>query len=79
MAGNAALAKVKIRTEIRTGNPYMEITEMAGEKKIDMVVVSTHGYTGFKHVFMGSTAERIIRHAPCPVLTVRLEEHEFID
>jgi nucleotide-binding universal stress UspA family protein len=79
LARNVASEMVKIRTEIRIGIPYMEITEMADEKKIDMLVVSTHGYTGLKHVFMGSTAERIIRHAPCPVLTVRLEEHEFID
>ena len=40
-------------------------------QKVDLIVISTHGYTGLAHVFMGSTAERVVRHAPCPVLVVR--------
>jgi nucleotide-binding universal stress UspA family protein len=41
--------------------------------KADMIVISTHGYTGLKHTIMGSTAERVVRHAPCPVLVLRAE------
>ena len=42
-----------------------------------VIVIATHGYSGFKHLFMGSTAERVVRHAPCPVLVVREHEREF--
>jgi nucleotide-binding universal stress UspA family protein len=66
------------RTVIRYGAPFAEITEAARSLKVDLIIVTTHGYTGLKHVFMGSTAERVVRHAPCPVLTVRQKEHEFV-
>jgi nucleotide-binding universal stress UspA family protein len=59
------------RAEVRVGRPYDEIVLAAAEHKADLIVVSTHGYTGIKHVLLGSTAERVVRHAPCPVLTVR--------
>lgn len=59
------------RTVLRSGRPYIEIAEAAAELKADLVVLTTHGYTGLKHVLLGSTAERVIRHAPCPVLVVR--------
>ena len=60
------------------GSPYAEITEAARTMKVDLIILTTHGYTGLKHVFMGSTAERVVRHAPCPVLIVREKEHEFV-
>ncbi len=47
------------------------IKEYVNEKKIDLIVISTHGCKGLKHAFYGSTAERIIRESPCPVLTIR--------
>ena len=56
---------------VRVGRPYDEIVGVATEENIDLIVLSTHGYTGLKHVLMGSTAERVVRHATCPVLTVR--------
>jgi universal stress protein A len=56
---------------VRQGTPFNEICIAAAELKTDLICVSTHGYTGLKHVFMGSTAERVVRHAPCPVLVVR--------
>jgi len=56
---------------VRLGQPFHEIATAAKELKADLVVISTHGYTGLKHVLLGSTAERVVRHAPCPVLTVR--------
>ena len=63
----------------RIGRAFQEVTEFADEKNIDLLVISTHGYTGLKHVLMGSVAEQIVRYAPCPVLTVRLEEHDFVE
>jgi universal stress protein A len=66
------------KTIVRQGVPYAEITDAARTLKVDLIVITTHGYTGLKHVFLGSTAERVVRHAPCPVLTVREKEHEFI-
>jgi nucleotide-binding universal stress UspA family protein len=63
---------------VRYGSPFVEITEVARTLKVDLIILTTHGYTGFKHVLMGSTAERVVRHAPCPVLTVREKEHEFV-
>ena len=44
----------------------------------NLIIVSTHGRTGLKHVFMGSVAENVVRLAPCPVLVVREHEHEFL-
>ncbi len=63
---------------VRDGVPFHEITEAARTLKVDLIIISTHGYTGLKHALLGSTAERVVRHAPCPVLTVRAKEHEFV-
>jgi len=63
---------------VRFGTPYAEITSAARTLKVDLIILTTHGHTGLKHVFLGSTAERVVRHAPCPVLTVREKEHEFV-
>jgi nucleotide-binding universal stress UspA family protein len=56
---------------VRNGVPYREITDAARTLKVDLIVIATHGYSGLAHVFMGSTAERVVRHAECPVLVVR--------
>lgn len=63
---------------MRTGQPLSEIVRAAKELDVDLIIISTHGHTGLKHVFLGSTAESVVRYAPCPVLTVREHEHEFI-
>jgi universal stress protein A len=55
---------------IRRGTPFHEIALAAQELNADMVVLATHGYTGLKHVVLGSTAERVVRHTHCPVLVV---------
>jgi len=70
--------RVEVRVMTRLGRPYVEITEAARDTKADMILLATHGHTGLKHVLLGSTAERVVRHAPCPVLTVRDPEHDFI-
>jgi universal stress protein A len=70
--------KLPARTLARTGAPYHEIVEAAREEEVDLVVLSTHGRTGFKRLLLGSTAERVVRYAPCPVVVVRDKERELI-
>ena len=62
---------VPVYPEVRIGKPYNEIVAAAKVSSADLIVIATHGYTGLKHVLLGSTAERVVRHAPCPVLVVR--------
>ena len=71
-------APVRATPLVREGKAFSEIVAAAEERGADMIVISTHGYTGLKHLFMGSTAERVARHARCPVLIVREKEHEFV-
>jgi len=58
-------------TAVRWGSPVEGIVVHAAELKVDMIVIATHGRTGLSHVLLGSVAERIVREAPCPVLTIR--------
>lgn len=60
------------KTLVRFGQPYHEISEAARTQKVDLLVITTHGRTGLQRALLGSTAERVVRHAPCPVLTVRV-------
>jgi len=68
----------QVRSEVRTGLAAFEIVEAAKELDVDLIVIATHGYTGWKHFCIGSTAERVVRAAPCPVLVVREKEHDFV-
>ena len=70
--------KAKPKTSETIGSVVQTITEYAVAEKIDLIVMGTHGRTGAAHMFMGSVAERVVRLAPCPVLTVRHPEREFI-
>ena len=63
---------------VRVGNPWQEICRYAEAEKIDLIVIGTHGYTGVRHVLIGSVAERVVQHAPCPVLTVKTNERDFV-
>jgi nucleotide-binding universal stress UspA family protein len=56
---------------VRGGRPYEEIVRLAGEIDAHLIALSTRGYSGLKHLLLGSTAERVVRSAPCPVLVVR--------
>jgi len=58
-----------------TGIPYIEIVKRATELHADMIVIGTHGRTGMKHLLIGSVAERVVRTADCPVLTIRHPDH----
>jgi nucleotide-binding universal stress UspA family protein len=60
------------------GSPILEIIRYARKHDIDLIVLATHGRTGLTHVVMGSVAESVVRSAPCPVLTVRPEGHQFV-
>jgi nucleotide-binding universal stress UspA family protein len=62
---------VKSSTVVTKGTPYLEIIKKARKEGTDLIVMGTHGRTGAKHVLMGSVAERVVRMAPCPVLTVK--------
>jgi nucleotide-binding universal stress UspA family protein len=59
-------------------SPAAAIAEYARREQIDLIIVGTHGRGGVAHLMMGSVAERVVRTAPCPVLTVRHPEHEFV-
>ena len=80
----SALAAAEVRGElsvdtvIRTGPVAAEIIAVAQSLPADLIVVSTHGRTGLKHVLLGSVTEHVVRHAPCPVFVVREKEHEFL-
>ena len=71
-------ARPVIKTSIRNGVAAGEIVAEAKKQKTDLIVIATHGYTGWKHACLGSTAEHVVRTAPCPVFVVREKEHEFI-
>lgn len=71
-------AGVKATALVRCGSPYREIVAAAQEVNADLIVISTHGHTGLKHVFLGSTAESVVRYATCPVFVVREKEHDFV-
>jgi universal stress protein A len=61
----------QVQTSVRIGTPAREIVRFAEEESIQLIVMGTHGWTGFKHLIMGSTAENVVRTARCPVLTVK--------
>lgn len=71
LAKNEAPSGLKIRTIIKTGKPFIEIIETAREENSDLIIIATHGHTGVEHILFGSTAEKVVRKAPCPVLTLR--------
>jgi len=64
--------------ETDEGRAFYEIIQVAREECADLIVMGTHGRTGIDHLIVGSTAERVVRKSPCPVLTVRLPEKKFI-
>lgn len=59
-------------TAVASGVPFEEINRIAQEQDISLIVIGTHGRSGLDHLIFGSTAERVVRSAPCPVLTIRL-------
>lgn len=62
----------------QVGTPHAEIIRYAKDHDIDLIVMGTHGRGPVAHMLMGSVAEHVVRRAPCPVLTVRQTQHEFV-
>lgn len=71
MAARCRAAGVSATTEVSVGRPARVIAETATVRGTDLIVMGTHGRSGFAHLVLGSVAERVVRVAPCPVLTVR--------
>jgi nucleotide-binding universal stress UspA family protein len=67
-------AKLKVETVVREGKPEFEIVEEAKEWRSDLIVIGSHGYTGFKRLVLGSVAQSVVGHAPCSVEVVRQKE-----
>ena len=65
-------------TLVTSESPAREIAHYAGAHTIDLVVIGTHGRSGLSRLLIGSVAEKVVRLAPCPVLTVHHPEHEFV-
>jgi nucleotide-binding universal stress UspA family protein len=66
------LGIAQVTTRFVTGAPWHEVVELArADVSIDLIVIGTHGRTGLAHALLGSVAEKVVRHAPCPVLVAR--------
>jgi nucleotide-binding universal stress UspA family protein len=72
--------RVRLRAllAIRVGHPFTVISRYAQEQSVDLIVMGTHGRGGMAKLLLGSVAEKLVRAAPCPVLTVRHGEHDFV-
>jgi nucleotide-binding universal stress UspA family protein len=67
-------SELKVVRALRTGSPATNVTQYAQETDTDLIVMGTHGRSGFSHLLLGSVAENIVRRAPCSVLTVRPDD-----
>ena len=77
VADHLADASFPVTSAVTVGRPFLEIIAKARELPADMIVLSTHGRTGLSHILLGSVAEKVVRKAPCPVLTIRHPDYEF--
>jgi universal stress protein A len=71
LAAKEIPGRVEVKKIVKTGKAFVEIIETAAEEDADIIIIATHGHTGVEHILFGSTAEKVIRKAPCPVLTLR--------
>ncbi len=67
---------IRVRTHVSVGYPADEVTDLAAAESADLIVIATHGHTGFQRLLLGSVTERVIRFAPCPVLSIRSQPAE---
>ncbi len=68
----------RIETALLAGNPFVEIVRYAKAQDVDLIVMGTHGRGPIAHMLLGSVAEKVVRKSPCPVLTVRDAQHQFV-
>jgi universal stress protein A len=78
LSGEVQASNIKIETAQRLGIPSEEIIKVAKECAVDLIIIATHSCTDLRYFFLGSTTERVVRRAPCPVLVVRQEERDFV-
>jgi nucleotide-binding universal stress UspA family protein len=71
-------SKLHAQVFTKWGSPFVEIIRFAKSEDIDLIVMGSHGIGPVAHMLLGSVAEKVVRKAPCPVLTVRHPEHEFV-
>ena len=79
LAAEAREKDVEVEEQVVQGKPSAEIIRFAAERGVDMIVLGTHGKGMLDQALFGSTTERVVRRSPCPVLSVRLAEHTFVD
>ncbi|HUG93822.1 MAG TPA: universal stress protein [Planctomycetaceae bacterium] len=77
LPGPSAPAGLNVERATRQGPPFLEIIRYARETEADLIVMGTHGRSGLAHMLLGSVAEKVVRKAPCPVLTVRPSDLKF--
>jgi len=70
--------RFSVTNEVRIGSAADTIQELAREQHVDLIVMGTHGRRGLAHMFLGSVAERVVRGAPCPVLTTHAEREPVV-
>lgn len=73
MAAEPPFSKYPTQIAVEQGAAYQMICEYAAQKSIDLIVMGSHGITGLRKIFIGSTTEKVIHHAPCPVLSIKNE------
>jgi nucleotide-binding universal stress UspA family protein len=66
-----------VTSKVIAGTPFVEIIRYARDQSIDLIVMGTHGHSALAAMLLGSVAEKVVRKAPCPVLTVRHPRHKF--
>jgi nucleotide-binding universal stress UspA family protein len=71
MLPEAQNAQIEVTRSVVIGSPFRKIIETAEAEHVDLIVMATHGRTGLSHLLIGSVTERVVRTAPCPVLTIR--------
>lgn len=77
LMARAADWQVKMTAKVRQGTAFREIIAAAREERVDLIVMGTHGRSGLAHALMGSVAEKVVRKAPFPVLTVKHPDMKF--
>jgi nucleotide-binding universal stress UspA family protein len=78
VADAGAKAGVTVDTRVVTGVPFDDIVRIGSGLPADLILMETHGRTGVFHLLLGNVAEKAARKSPCPVLTVRQAEHDFV-
>lgn len=63
--------KLESKVIVKSGKPFSEIIDTAAEEDVDLIIISSHGHSGMEQILFGSTSEKVVRKAPCPVLTLR--------